>query len=196
MAEAVDAGYVLHSLVRHGALRKRDVRACGGAGQHHVGVIAEQTIEAGWSHNQRHLRCPSEQRALQRTVRHIDKLPGKETPFGKRLAFPGERAFILGAALQIFEDEARHEPMRPGPQVGDRRLTIQVAAGVKATARRAFHLRDGRSAVQLGRFPIPADLVVRSRLPKTICAKLRLPQTLVKCSDRRAVPRGAGLPCN
>ena len=63
----------------------------------------------------------------------------------------GERRFVLGAAFEIFEGEARQPAMRHRAQILDRYGAREVAAGIKAALRRrAKHRGRGRRQGPVG----------------------------------------------
>ena len=63
----------------------------------------------------------------------------------------GERRFVLGAAFEVFEREARQPAMRHRAQILDRHGARKVAAGVKTALRRhAKHRGRGRRQGSVG----------------------------------------------
>jgi hypothetical protein len=69
------------------------------------------------------------------TVAGIDERAGDESPAVERLAIPGEREFVLGAALDVFPGECRDVAARDAPQFLDVQCATEVAPGIVAATR-------------------------------------------------------------
>ncbi len=83
---------------------------------------------------------------------HIDERAVQEAPFRQSLDVAGEARFVLRAAVEIFEHEARQTAMRHRPQIFNRRGAARVAPVVKPAGRRpGRYRRRGPGQVLVGR---------------------------------------------
>ena len=60
-----------------------------------------------------------------------------KAPFRQRFEIARETGFVIGAAFEIFEHEARQAAMRHRPQILDRRGAARIAARIEAPGRGA-----------------------------------------------------------
>jgi hypothetical protein len=112
-----------------------NARLRGGAREQRVGVVHEQAVQPRRRDHQRHGRRRTEDGRGERTVRHVHQLARQEAPVGVGCPVARQARFLLGAALEVLEHEARQPRVRHRAQVLDRARARHVAPGVEPPRR-------------------------------------------------------------
>ena len=131
MAKAGLGGHRLELQGRHRALDERDAEGLGGARQGEVAAAREEPVGAGRSDGKRQRQALAEHLDGRVAARYVDERPRHEGQTLEHLAVAPQRHLVLGAALEIFEDEGREPPAGEPAQLLDAQASAQVAARVE-----------------------------------------------------------------
>ena len=111
--------HVLDRADRHGGEREADAGFLGRARRQHLAVAVHQAGQAGRRDRDRHRHLFAQHGGLERAVVGVDQDALAETDRLEVVGVGAVADLVIGAAVDIVEDRARHFAARKLPQVFD-----------------------------------------------------------------------------
>jgi len=119
-------GHILQAHRRDGAQGERNTDRRRGPCEHHITARMHHAVGAGWGDHERRGDLAPEQHGALLPLAGIDEGRGDETQLLECRAIAAQGGLVLGAALDVLEDDAGDVPASDRAQIGDVERTREV----------------------------------------------------------------------